>query len=82
MNGNYEFVRQVARDKQKALASEAREHRLAKQAGSLGEQRRVAVLCARAGRQTKGAVNRIAQSMAGSVASWKAVLQKPGAATR
>jgi hypothetical protein len=82
MNGNYEFVRQVARDKQRAFAKEAREHRLAKQAGSLGGERRVAGLYARAGKQMQAAVNWIAQRTAGSAASWKAALQKSGAATR
>lgn len=35
MNGNNEFVGLVARDKQDSLVDEAREHRLAKQAGTL-----------------------------------------------
>lgn len=81
MNGNYEFVRQVARDKQSAFVSEAREHRLAKQAGSSGRQRRVSVSYAGVGKQVQSAVIWIARRTAGSAASWKAALQKPGAAT-
>jgi len=49
MNGNYEYVRQVSRDKQRAFINEARQHRLAKQAGNPGGRRRVATYLARAG---------------------------------
>jgi hypothetical protein len=55
MSGNYEFVRQVARDKQSAFINDARQYRLAKKAGNKSGRPGVATYLARAGTQLQSA---------------------------
>lgn len=82
MNGNYEFVKHMAQDKQSAFIQEASVHRLAKQAGRplrewsrLSLYVRVSVWLRRAGASAT-------LRAAGQVASWRALLRGPGPAAQ
>lgn len=55
MNGNYEYVRHVARDKQSAFINDARQYRLAKRAGIKRGRPGVATYLARVGNQLQSA---------------------------
>ena len=78
MNGNYEFVKHVARDKQSKYVDEARAHRVAKQAGSLGGDRLVVAIATRTGAWLHRATRRVAHRAAGKYATWKAVPHRAG----
>lgn len=80
MNGNYEFVKQVAQDKQSAFIQEARAHRLAKLVGGTSRSWPELALFVRTGAWLQRAVGSVALRAAVQVASWKAVLRGPGAA--
>jgi hypothetical protein len=82
MNGNYEFVRQMAQDKQYAFNNQAQEHRLIKQAGRVGGLRQATALVAKAGKWTKDAALGLAGQATGQAANWKASLHRPGTATQ
>ena len=80
MNSNYEFNKQVAKEKQGAFSSEARLHRLANQAGSRKRQLTVAALFNRAWAGLHNAVHWSAERAGGSRSNLKTRLHWPGAA--
>ena len=82
MNGNYEFVKQMAKDRQTAYLDEARNHRMAKQAGSQGGARSTGTLTARVGAWLHWTTYEAVDRAAGQLAYWKASLGWPGTAAR
>lgn len=68
MNGNYEYVRLAAQEKQKAFAKEAGNHRLAKQAGRISRHRQAWTLFAWAGNRVQGAAAIVSRRTAGYAA--------------
>jgi hypothetical protein len=80
MNGNYGFVRQIARDKQDSYAREAREHRLAKQAGRPRENHPARTSFADASYWLKQRVTWLAGRTAANATKWSAI-HRPRTAT-
>lgn len=73
MNGNYEFVNHMAKDKQSAFLREAQERRMAKNAGGRDGARSTRVYAAQIGAWLIQVANRTA----GQVISWKLALRQP-----
>jgi hypothetical protein len=80
MNGNYEFVKHVAREKQSGFINEARAQRLAKQTGSRGGDRLVLVIATRTGAWLHRVAFGVAQRAADKYATWKAEPHRAGTA--
>jgi hypothetical protein len=73
MDGNYEFVNHMAKDKQRMFIREARERRAAKQAGSQGGAWSTRAYVAHTGAWLLQAANRAA----GQVVDWRPTLRQP-----
>ncbi len=82
MNGNYEFVKHMAKEKQSAFINEARDHHVAKQAGSQGGDRFVTVVVTRSGAWLHRAILGVAHRAAGKYVTWKAVPHRAGTASQ
>ena len=84
MNGNYELAGYLAKDRQSTFISEARQHRLARQAGSQGGVRSLVVSAAQKGawlvRLGRRAAQQAANRAAGQSSTWEVVSRRAGAA--
>lgn len=80
MNSNYEFNKQMARDRQRAFHEEGRQHRLAKRAGSGTAYLLVVKKVSSAGARLNSAVHRANKRASGYGASLKTRLHWPGPA--
>lgn len=81
MNGNYEFNRHMATDKQRTLIREAERHRQAKRARDKSEIRLIWAFIVRTSTLLKESAQRAFRWAAGRLSSWETVSSQSRTAT-